>query len=344
MDDIKTINKEITNIKSNLLEILKKKYKLIEKEYNEDRDNYYKIDEYKKINNYINDFLKLEKLNKNYFYKNSFLIPTDGEMTDINKIVDKLWILDKNKFIFGIDLKLNLQKKIEYESNKDEAPYALFRYVNIHKFDEPTYKSFIEISNFYTKELGVSEISTSYKREKLHKFIKSLLETDLFIYLYYFLLKKNIIKKYVEFQSYIYDLWFKYYSRGGKNDSSPFEHIFIGETTKDKTIGFHNWIHFFMEERLGKVDYYGYMNVTNINYPYVLNLKFKWEGKIKGQSSGFIGTSPEFEMVLYTICSILIPPDKKYISFDLQNNKIKLLLLKREGRIYASYPMLLDRS
>ena len=44
------------------------------------------------------------------------------------------------------------------------------------------------------------------------------------------------------------------------NDSSGFEHVFVGETRGDKeVIGFHNWIQFYLQEKLGTVDYKGFM-------------------------------------------------------------------------------------
>ena len=43
-------------------------------------------------------------------------------------------------------------------------------------------------------------------------------------------------------------------------DSSGFEHVFVGETRGDKeVIGFHNWIQFYLQEKIGNVDYKGFM-------------------------------------------------------------------------------------
>ena len=44
-----------------------------------------------------------------------------------------------------------------------------------------------------------------------------------------------------------------------RNDSSGFEHVFVGETRRTKeVIGFHNWIQFYLQEKRGNVDYMGH--------------------------------------------------------------------------------------
>ena len=44
-------------------------------------------------------------------------------------------------------------------------------------------------------------------------------------------------------------------------DSSAFEHIFVGETRGGDVLGFHNWLRFYQLERLGTIE-------TNRNYAY----------------------------------------------------------------------------
>ena len=48
-------------------------------------------------------------------------------------------------------------------------------------------------------------------------------------------------------------------------DSSGFEHVFVGETRGDKeVIGFHNWIQFYLQEKVGNVDYKGFMSSDKV--------------------------------------------------------------------------------
>ena len=43
------------------------------------------------------------------------------------------------------------------------------------------------------------------------------------------------------------------------------------------------------------------------SYPDVLAMQFNWDGYYKEVGSAFIGSSPEFEFALYTLCFIARP-------------------------------------
>ena len=46
--------------------------------------------------------------------------------------------------------------------------------------------------------------------------------------------------------------------------SSGFEHVFVGETkTRDSIVsGFHNWIQFYLQEKKGNLNYYGFLKTS----------------------------------------------------------------------------------
>ena len=55
-------------------------------------------------------------------------------------------------------------------------------------------------------------------------------------------------------------------------DSSGFEHVFVGESRGKEVIGFHNWIQFYLQEKLGNVDYQGYIRgrgVRGVRHVYI---------------------------------------------------------------------------
>ena len=41
-------------------------------------------------------------------------------------------------------------------------------------------------------------------------------------------------------------------------DSSAFEHIFVGESRDGEVLGFHNWMRFYQLEKNGYIDYKGF--------------------------------------------------------------------------------------
>ena len=124
-----------------------------------------------------------------------------------------------------------------------------------------------------------------------------------------------------DFLKEIKRLWFDLYSRHGRNDSSGFEHVFVGEVSDNEVIGFHNWIQLYNEEKMNKFNYKGFIKPprknrdSNVNIPtskaQLINIGFEWMGKQKKISSSFIGVSPEFEMALYTLIFKMNESEKK---------------------------------
>ncbi|KHJ97401.1 hypothetical protein OESDEN_02625 [Oesophagostomum dentatum] len=122
-------------------------------------------------------------------------------------------------------------------------------------------------------------------------------------------------------------LWFDHYSRAkGKLDTSGFEHVFIGEEKNGEVSGLHNWVRFYMLENNSaeKFDYKGFIikrGVCGVLYTLIFliiqsrlcditksientmaSLKFTWGSALKKSGSLLIGTSPEYDMALYTMC------------------------------------------
>ena len=61
------------------------------------------------------------------------------------------------------------------------------------------------------------------------------------------------------------DTWFLQYSRGqGRIGSSGFEHVFLAEIRDHNVLGLHNWVYFHEQERLGNLDYKGYINKLDL--------------------------------------------------------------------------------
>lgn len=331
---------KLLNIKKELFDELHNKYILVKNEYDNDRYNYNKIIKYDKQKKYIKQLLEIEKINKFYFFPNKNYMPTTVELGSINILMEKLWQIDSNKFIFNKDFRLNTQGKINKNNFTDESPYPLFEYANLKKFKTPTYKYFLKISKFFSREIGVTETETEYKTEEIMKFINAMCNTQIFLYLYYFLSDRKIVNHLLDFPKYIYELWFGSITKKSINDSSAFEHIFIGEVSDKKILGFHNWIQFYMEEKIGRINYYGHNNDVSNNFPYIMEITFAWENRVKSTSTMFIGMSPEFELALYTICYHL-SGDSNMIEFKINNDHIRIMVIKRDNKLITAYPIML---
>ncbi len=69
----------------------------------------------------------------------------------------------------------------------------------------------------------------------------------------------------VDLRSTIENIWFSPYKRGSPADTSGFEHVFAGEYKKGtKVNGFHNWVRFYLLEKDGEMNYYGYVNIDQV--------------------------------------------------------------------------------
>jgi poly(U)-specific endoribonuclease len=134
------------------------------------------------------------------------------------------------------------------------------------------------------------------------------------------------------------------YRRKTDNDSSGFEHVFLGERDADKKSisGLHNWIQVYMEEKAGNLDYKGKIKQRS-NYEgneEFLTIQFEWRGEEKFVSSSLIGTSPEFEMALLSMCFFNGKEDTAVTLGPHQNVNIKCYTIRRKGRTYvgSAYP------
>lgn len=107
--------------------------------------------------------------------------------------------------------------------------------------------------------------------------------------------------------------------------SSGFEHVFVGELKADSVTGLHNWLQFHVlvcrvvvfvcfaraliavdqrAEKAGAIDYKGFVKPRGqaSQHGHVFSLKFSWHGKEKPVSTFVLGSTPEFEMALYSMC------------------------------------------
>merc|ERR1719228_2232189 len=67
--------------------------------------------------------------------------------------------------------------------------------------------------------------------------------------------------------------------------------------------GFHSWVYFHHLEKTNKVNYLGHWEEVDLGGRGTgLSFTFRWGEEQKPFASMLVGTSPEFELALYTTC------------------------------------------
>eukprot|EP00112_Aurelia_sp_Birch-Aquarium-sp1_P003691 Seg1415.11 transcript_id=Seg1415.11/GoldUCD/mRNA.D3Y31 product=Poly protein_id=Seg1415.11/GoldUCD/D3Y31 len=259
--------------------------------------------------------------------------------TDLIDLCEKLWTLDKNRLTPDKDYKLDLQGRTRYSyDGPDRAKDPLFEYVDDKVFKKETYQAFIALLDNYERETGVPETVTKQEEEENWRFVKLVLQSDCMKEAYKFLKSKGKADKdFTDFRRDFYNMWFRLYrrTRGERTqDSSGFEHVFVGETRGEKeVIGLHNWIQFYLQEKRGNIDYKGFM--SGAKNPHLITVQFAWKDEVKPKGSSLIGVSPEFEITLYTTIFLM---GYEAASITLGGDDVIIKCHKTAGKIGTCYP------
>ncbi|XP_077154015.1 uridylate-specific endoribonuclease isoform X2 [Ranitomeya variabilis] len=254
------------------------------------------------------------KLHKTH--KNNDKSGNDISKDEIKAVSEILYKSDVNKAAES-DITLNKQEMSQNTREKEDlCDKPLYQFVNENIFKRPTYKAFIALLDNYDRKTGTDETFTEKEIEEHDKFFQEILKTKVMKELFAFFHKKGMYSKEQEFVDDLKKMWFGLYSRSsGEQDSSGFEHVFVGEVKKGKVSGFHSWIRFYLLEKKGMIDYHSHnYDGPWTNYPDVLGKQFNWEGFHKEVGTQIIGSSPEFDFALYSLCFISRPGKKCTIS------------------------------
>lgn len=101
-------------------------------------------------------------------------------------------------------------------------------------------------------------------------------------------------------------IWFTVFS----GSTCGFERVFASEKYGTAIIGVQDWIYFENQESLKRIDYMGYVDKLDLgSTASLVKLNFQQDGNIRQNATIFVGTLPELEMALYTICFYTRPND-----------------------------------
>ncbi|XP_053560962.1 uridylate-specific endoribonuclease D [Bombina bombina] len=238
--------------------------------------------------------------------------PFAATNAEIQSIAQQLYASDVNRAAIS-DITLNLQYKIsstQTGAGTDYASQKLFSYVNEAKlFARPTFSRLLALLDNYVRATGTAESVTSAEIQEQNAFIDEIFKTSVLSVLSNFFISKGYYTSVESFKADLKEMWFGLYTRSsGPLDSSGFEHSFSGEVKSGKVSGFHNWVQLYQQEKSGQLNYLSYSaDGAWSSYPDVLGFQFKWSTYLKSIGSFFIGSSPEFDIAIYTLCYVTRP-------------------------------------
>ncbi|XP_054261903.1 endoribonuclease CG2145-like [Macrosteles quadrilineatus] len=210
------------------------------------------------------------------------------------------------------------QAKTRAYSDTDQAPLPLLE-LKPSVLKVATVARLMALYDNYDPDTTHSEVITNAERKEESDFLDAVLSTPIWAYTNSFLKSKGFVNgTKSEMKELLNKIWFTVYSRGNRKlGSSAFEHIFLGEIKRGEVSGLHNWIFFSHEEQNNHLNYLGYMQITDFNGKGgVIKLHYKWLDKSKPVGTLFVGTSPELELALYTVCYFARPNDKCYLRLN----------------------------
>ena len=249
--------------------------------------------------------------------------PTAAELADLALACDRLWALDANRLTPGADYELDLQGRARaWESGVDHARRPLFKWVREGAIAGPTWAAFGRLLDNYDRSVGVDEVVTREKLRQDAAFLDAILRTPCVEYARKYLKAKGLARARdaARFKELLFEKWLRVYSRSrGHLDSSGFEHVFLGEEKDGKVTGLHNWLRMYLEEKAGRLNYLGHFAPRAAaakksgggrardaglapESRQLVTVQFAWGAEVKSVSSSLVGTSPEFEIALYTLC------------------------------------------
>jgi len=192
----------------------------------------------------------------------------------------------------------DLQGRTTSGGTVDNAPLPLMT-VEPAAYQTGTVALLVALFDNYDAEVSIRENVTPEESAEDAAFLDAVFATPIFQKLGDFLTSKGVTFNRAKFE----EMWFGMYSRSGTVlGSSGLEHVFLGEL-RSGVSGFHNWAFFAKEEEAGRLNYRGWMEFLDLGTKGgIIQHNFQWRSQNKPISSMFLGTSPEFELAVYSVC------------------------------------------
>lgn len=215
---------------------------------------------------------------------------------EIFKITELLFAMSTNVSKY---IKLNLQKRSTSVNVTDEAPKPLFN-IDPILFDYPTIYVTHTLYGNYEHDFQKKTNRTQETREHENLLLDTYLNTNVMAATMQWLSDRGFIgSDDFERKDVLHRIWFTIFS----GSTCGFERIFDSENYGTEILGVQDWLHFSNRESLNHINYMGYVDQMKLGTSAsLLKLNFEMNGIKKPNATIFVGTMPELEMALYTIC------------------------------------------
>lgn len=246
-------------------------------------------------------------------FRNFRKTPEDVELTSF---FTRLWNEDSGKTSVGEGrILVDIGGKTTESETMDKATRKLFQFVNEGEiFSHPTVAALLRMHNNYKARASSPEDQerNQTELEEINRFMNLIINTPTMQRAHAFLNQSTLLANYnSSWSRTLRHIWFDLYSRHrGVMGSSGFEHVFLGEIDDGKVKGQHNWIWFYQMEKKDLINYQGYLSAPTSN-PFLMSTRFTWpfENHVykKPKTSFIMGSTPEFDMALFTVCFLKHP-------------------------------------
>jgi len=256
----------------------------------------------------------------------------DGKVTDeeLQSFSEDLLSIDDDNVADLVSFDAGCTTKVGRP--RDCSPSNLITRLPDSVLKRPVYRKLEALYENYNNNVAVKEDRTRAEKAEEDALLDEIMKSKVMKKTLDFLKAQNIFTKTAtDFKKLLKELWFDVYSRGNRIlGSSGFEHVFLGEKKNGTVQGFHNWVYFLHLERQNQLNYLGHWQKVDLGGKGTgLAFTFKWGKEQKPYASMIIGTSPEFELSLYTTC-LLVRGDKDCrISLGGKQVKVVVHVFKR---------------
>jgi len=241
-------------------------------------------------------------------------------------------------------LKVFHQGRASYNTIRDAAPNMLFVPEN-SLFKLLTIAKLEKLYDNYDPDTTKNEVVNDVEKREESEFLNAALNSSVLQDTERFLKSKGLLAKNTNFKQFLGDTWFTIFSRGDrKMSSSAFEHIFLAEKKNGQVSGLHNWLFFLHEEYAKRLNYLGWLKKIELvpKGASIMKVQYSWYNIHKPVGTMFVGTSPEFELALYTVCFLARQSDKCNLSINGKTFHIQTypFSLRNKKVISSAYPVI----